>query len=256
MDGDQANLDKTGGNGNQNNDGGNNNAPAWTAQLEKDLMGNAEITQFKSISEMGKAYLDASGKAKNAIQLPGEKATAEERAAFYAKIGRPETVDGYNITKPADLPEDIPYDPAIEAVFKQFAFENGLSKAQAEKQFAWYCGLLKNGHELESKNLQKAQEETINKLKTDWGQKYEGNVKIAEIAFKTFAGKDAADLLNKKVDGVRFGDHPVFLKVFYEIGSKTLDDKTLSGKGSGGGADTPEAKERQAADAMFPSMKK
>lgn len=93
MSNDQANLNNGGGNDDQNN-GGGNNTPAWTAQLDKDLQGNEKLTQFKTIGEMGKAFLDRDGKLQNAVFIPGKDAPAEEVAAFYTKIGRPKIWTG------------------------------------------------------------------------------------------------------------------------------------------------------------------
>lgn len=255
MSNDQANLNNGGGNDDQSN-GGGNNPPAWTAQLDKDLQGNEKLTQFKTIGEMGKAFLDRDGKLQNAVFIPGKDAPAEEVAAFYTKIGRPENVDGYKITKPADLPEGVPYDPAIEAEFKKFAHAENLTASQAEKLYGWYYDLVKNGHASEQARLEKAQGEAIDKLKTDWGAKFDGNKEIAVRAFKTFGNEETASLLDKQVDGVKLGDHPAFIKWFHSIGVKIMDDKATFGKDGGAGGDTVEAKEREKAKQMFPSMNK
>lgn len=253
---DQANPDnqKGGGGNNDQQDGGGNKPPAWTAQLDKDLQGNEKLTQFKTIGEMGKAFLDRDGKLQNSVLLPGEKATAEEKAAYYAKLGRPDKPDGYEITKPADLPESLPYDPALATEYQKFAFEAGLSKSQAKAAWDFYFGLAKNGTEIQAKEIEKAQTDGINTLKTDWGAKFDGNKKIAEIAFKKY-GKEAASLLDEaKIGSIRLGDHPAFLKVFYEIGMQTMDDKAL--KGEGGREQISGDSDKQTATLMFPSMQK
>jgi len=251
---DQANLDnQNGGEGNNDQqDGGGKKAPAWTAQLDKDLQGNEKLTQFKTIGEMGKAFLDRDGKLQNSVLLPGEKATDEEKATYYAKLGRPDKPDGYEITKPADLPDSLPYEPGLAIEYQKFAFEAGLSKTQAKAAWDFYFDLAKNGTEIQAKEIETAQTNGINTLKTDWGNKFDGNKKIAEIAFKKY-GKEAASLLDEaKIGSIRLGDHPSFLKVFYEIGVNTMDDKAL--KGEGGREPATGDKDRQAATLMFPSM--
>jgi hypothetical protein len=182
--------------------------------------------------------------------LPGEKSTPEEKAAFYAKLGRPETPDGYEITKPTDLPESIPYDPALASEFSKFAHANGLTKEQAKGSWDFYFNLAREGRELEIK----AQNESVDKLKTEWGVNFAGNKTIAEIAFKNY-GKEAVDLLNEaKIGSMRLGDHPAFLKVFHRIGLATMDDKIL--KGGGGGEQDPAQDDAKTANLMFPSMQK
>lgn len=238
-------------------EGGNQGAvevPKWMSSLPDAFKSNETLAQYKDGAPWEKV-VNLLGAEKSMIQIPGEKATDEEKQQFYAKLGRPEKVDGYEITKPADLPERIPYEPAIETMFTKFAFEKGLSKQHAKDVWDFYFNTAKEGAEIEAKNIEKAQEESVNALKTEWGTKFEGNKKIAEIAFKRF-GKTGANLLDEaKVGNIRLGDHPAFLKTFYEIGIQTMDDKALSGKEGGRGQDSGDADQR-AATLMFPSMAK
>ena len=247
----------------QNNAGGNeggangaDSRPQWMASLPDAYKQHEGFAQFKEPSEAW-AKFDALLKAEGSmVTIPGEGAKPEEVAAFYSKLGRPENVDGYKITKPADLPEGIPYDPAIEAEFKKFAHAQNLTASQAEKLYGWYYGLVKNGHASEQARLEKAQGEAIDKLKTDWGAKFDGNKEIAIRAFKSFGNEETAALLEKQIDGVKLGDHPAFIKWFHSIGTKIMDDKATFGKDGGAGGDTVEAQERKRAEQMFPSMTK
>lgn len=247
----------------QNNAGGNeggangaDSRPQWMASLPDAYKQHEGFAQFKEPSEAW-AKFDTLLKAEGSmVTIPGEGAKPEEVAAFYSKLGRPENVDGYTITKPADLPEGVPYDPAIEAEFKKFAHAQNLTAAQAESLYGWYYGLVKNGHASEQARLEKAQGEAIDKLKTDWGAKFDGNKEIAIRAFKTFGNEETAALLDKQVDGVKLGDHPAFIKWFHSIGTKIMDDKATFGNDGGAGGDTVEAQERKRAEQMFPSMTK
>ncbi len=247
----------------QNNAGGNeggangaDSRPQWMASLPDAYKQHEGFAQFKEPSEAW-AKFDTLLKAEGSmVTIPGKDAKPEEVAAFYTKIGRPENVDGYKITKPADLPEGVPYDPAIEAEFKKFAHAENLTASQAEKLYGWYYDLVKNGHASEQARLEKAQGEAIDKLKTDWGAKFDGNKEIAIRAFKTFGNEETAALLDKQVDGVKLGDHPAFIKWFYSIGTKIMDDKATFRNDGGAGGDTVEANERKKAEQMFPSMNK
>ncbi len=246
----------------QNNAGGNeggangaDSRPQWMASLPDAYKQHEGFAQFKEPSEAW-AKFDTLLKAEGSmVTIPGKDAKPEEVAAFYTKIGRPENVDGYKITKPADLPEGVPYDPAIEAEFKKFAHAENLTASQAEKLYGWYYDLVKNGHASEQARLEKAQGEAIDKLKTDWGAKFDGNKEIAIRAFKTFGNEETAALLDKQVD-MQLGDHPAFIKWFYSIGTKIMDDKATFGNDGGAGGDTVEAQERKRAEQMFPSMTK
>lgn len=253
MDNDQANLDN-GGNNDQNNDGGNT-SPAWMAQLDKDLQGNERLTQFKTIGEMGKTFLELEGKSKDAVFVPGEQATDEERAEFYAKLGRPEAADKYTFGKPEDLGEDV-YTPEIEAAIKGICFKANLTDAQAKVVNAEYTALLKQGHEIQSQ--QKAEQErvetealskAVDTLKNEWkGDTFKINTELATRAFIKFGGPDAkAFIETTKINGLALGDHPEFLKVFAEIGKAISDDSLNAGRdghNNGGLSDEDKAKAR------------
>lgn len=251
---DQANLGD-GGNSDQRS-GGDNSAPAWTAQLDKDLQGNERLTQFKTIGEMGKAFLDAEGKLKSSVAVPDEKSTDAERAAFYAKLGRPETADKYGITKPADLPEGMAYNEDVEKAFKELAHKEGLTDAQAKNLYGWYYGLAKSGFEQSQVAEKQATEAAINKLKDEWkGDAFKENSEIAVRAFRKFGG-DSEDVKafieTAKVEGVPLGNHPMFLKVFAQIG-KAISDDTLNAGGRGGAGG--ELSDEEKAKARFPNTK-
>ena len=254
MDNDQANLGN-GGNSDQGNIG-TNNPPAWTAQLDGDLQKNERLTQFKTIGEMGRAFLDTEGKLKGTIAIPGEGATDAERAEFYTKLGRPETADKYSITKPSELPEDIPYSPDIEEAFKQIAYEKGLSDSAAKDIYNWYWELAKSGHAQQLKADSEATEAAINTLKDQWkGDTFVTNTELAKRAFSKFGGEtpEIKDFIeNTKIKGVSLGNHPLFLKVFSEIGKAISDDSmNAGGRGGTGG----ELSDEEKAKARFPATK-
>lgn len=254
MDGnDQANLDN-GGNNDQNN-GGGNAPPAWMAQLDKDLQGNASLTQFRTIGEMGKAFLDMEGKSKGAITVPGENATDEDRAAFYGKLGRPEAADKYSFTKPADLPEGVPHSPEIESAYKEHAFNLGLSETQAAAVYGWYYDLAKQGHAELQKQEAEATEAAVNALKDDWkGDTFKVNTELAVRAFAKFGGEDGKKFIEEtKIGGVALGDHPAFLRIFAAIG-KTIGDDSMSGER--GNNSTGFQSDEDKAKARFPNTYK
>lgn len=226
--------------------------PSWMSSLPDDLKSNEILSQFPSIGDAGKALVTLKGLEGKAVVIPEKDADSASWAAFYDKIGRPAKMEDYNITKPKDLPDDIPYRPEIEPVFKKFAHENGLTAAQAERAFNWYYDLAKQGHVQEQQRQAQVQAESETALKTEWGAKYDENREIARRAFVHY-GKGSENLLAEaRINGVRLGDHPGFVKLFHEIGARTMDDRAMSGGNSGGG----EPSEAEKAALMFPSMKK
>jgi len=228
--------------------------PAWLDSAPDAYKNNESFYQF---AEPVKFYekADALIKAeKDMVVVPGEKATDEERAAFYGKLGRPETADKYTITKPADLPVGLQYSLEVETAFKQFAHKSGFSDAQAKATYDWYYGLIKAGHAQQLKAEQEATDAVINTLKDEWkGDAFKTNSELAKRAFQKFGG-DKPEILkfiqDSKINGVALGDHPVFLRVFAEIG-KAIADDSMSGGGRGGAGG--EMSDEEQAKARFPN---
>ena len=252
-------------------------AGEWIAQLPDDLKANETFTSYATLGDFAKAHVDTVGRVQeldgkvkdyegkttdlskrleNALFVPGEDATDADRAAFYAKLGRPETADKYTITKPADLPEGVPYNPEIEKSFRDFAHAQNLTDKQASQLYGWYYGLVRSGYEAQAKTEKEATEKAVNALKDEWkGDQYQANLTLAQRVFKTFGG-DTPEIKefieNTKVNGLALGDHPLFLRIFAGIG-KVISEDSLSQGGRGGTGG--ELSDEDKAKARFPNTK-
>lgn len=242
-----------GGNGDQ----GNGGAPAWMAQLPGELQGNERFTSFGTIGDMGKAFLELEGKSKDALFIPGENATDEERAAFYTRLGRPESADKYSITRPEDVPETL-YNEDMAAAIKAISFKSNMTDAQAQVFNAEVATLFKQAAELQQQQEtekqqqeQQALETAVNTLKDKWkGEEFKANTELASRAFKLFGGEEAKKFIEEtKINGLALGDHPIFLEIFANIAKKIGDDTLL---GERGGNKTGEMSDEDRAKARFP----
>jgi predicted secreted protein len=72
---------------------------AWTQQLSKELRENPEYSKglagFEKLDDLAKGYLELQNKS----DIPGDKATPEEKAAFWKKLGYPEKPESYAVAK-------------------------------------------------------------------------------------------------------------------------------------------------------------
>ena len=236
---------------------GTGQQPTWMQSLPDDLKTNEVLAQFPTIGDASKALVTYKTSEGKVIAIPGEGATDAERAAFYTKLGRPETADKYSITKPADLPEGIEYSADVEAAFKKVAHEKGLSDTTAKEIYGWYWDLVKAGHVQAMQTEKAATEKAVNTLKDEWkGDAFKVNSELAKRAFAKFGG-DTPEVIKFRddtmIDGVRLGDHPTFLKIFAAIG-KTISDDSLSAGGRGGAGG--ELSDEEKAKARFPATYK
>lgn len=208
-----------------NEDGGEGRG--WLSSIPENLREHEAIKGAESLSDIYTGFAELSDRSKEGLTIPGEDATDEDRAAFYQRLGRPETSEEYTFTKP-ELPEDVSYDETVQAAFKELAFEHGLSQEQATNLHDWYWSTVKAGYD----EQQKTTENALETLKTEWkGDAFAENTERAVRAFKKFGGEQAQAFIDKTVDGVQLGNHPTFLRVFAEIG-KAISDDTMGGSRS------------------------
>lgn len=133
------------------------------------------------------------------IKIPGDDATDEERNAFQLKLGRPETVDGYEFDVPADLPENLPYDGERADAFKAVAHKLGLSSSQAQGLHDWFVGTATEDFNMSADAIAEQRAELAaaetTKLVKRWGpldgEQAKANLELAD-RFLTNAGGEAA----------------------------------------------------------------
>lgn len=128
-----------------------------------------------------------------ALSMPGKDATPEQWAEFYAKIGRPETPDAYELP----LPEGD--DGAFAKEMAPILHKHGITADQAK-------GLANDWNAMVSAQQQQAQaaeaaaaqaahvQNTAEaaELKSAWGQQFDANMHHAKQAVQQFLPKDKA----------------------------------------------------------------
>lgn len=187
----------------------------WYPEEYKDIVAQRG---WSGSGDVLKSYVNLDKEMGGRLKMPTPESSAEEVSAFYAKIGRPENPDGYEIK---DVPENVPRDEGIEAVMRKVAFENGIPKAAFEAQVKSYLDAM-------SQSITQARVEGENALKGKWKDKYDTNLEIAR-RFAKEGGEEFFEYLEKS--GI--GNLPVVVEAFYLYGTKTLDDSLIRGDAAG-----------------------
>jgi len=220
---------------------GDDSQPAWTAQLPDDLKGHDGLTGFQTIGELGKAYLDLHGKSGGAVQLPGENATEDELKAFFDRLGRPETSEGYkfeNIALPErfrGMEEQFQQD---EAAFKEAAHKLGLNQSQAEGIYSWYFNRLNEADAALTKGAEDYLANAKAQLQKLWGDKAQENVELAHrAALKMGEAAGISEEFQKYLNDSGLGNDPMLIRVFAAAGRGMAEDVAgdtgLKGKAEG-----------------------
>lgn len=196
--------------------------PKWISQLDEESRNDADfikqLSKFQKIGDLAKSYSQLEKKLGNSVNIPSSDAGAEELAAFYQKLGRPESADGYSINDEKAKP------------FRDLAFMNNLTDAQAK---GIYEGLEKMGAELMQSNadqMARTVKESDNVLHSEWGKDYSKNLEFLKRGIATYGGNALGAKL--KATGLLY-DVDV-IKMFAKLGRMSAES-TASTKGSGGG---------------------
>jgi len=145
---------------------GNFVGKAWAGEDEK------LAEKFTSIGALAKSYrnLEQMLARQDRVAVPAEGASEEEVAAFYAKLGRPESPDAYELAVPEELKEFEGLRSEEEvAAFRKAAHEAGLTPKQvqavAQMHYSQVQGALAQLKEAQTK----ARDEAVAELAKGWG---------------------------------------------------------------------------------------
>jgi hypothetical protein len=198
----------------------------WLDRLPKELAEHKQILgQFKDIDGALKTLVSQQkmlGKKADAILIPDEKATPEEKAAFLKKLGVPESPEAYQL-RPKDLPAGYEWDDNVAKEFNTLAHQNGITPKQMDALMSRYAAFEAQKAEAAA-SQQKAEMEAGRKaLAEAWGDKYDVELSVA---------RRAAQVAGVDVNSKGFSDPSVVL-AFNRLARMMSDDKIVNSDTAG-----------------------
>ena len=198
----------------------------WLDRLPKELADHKQILgQFKDIDGALKTLVSQQkmlGKKADAILIPDDKASPEEKAAFLKKLGVPDTADAYQL-RPKDLPAGYEWDDNVAKEFNSLAHQNGITPKQMDALMGRYAAYESQKAEAAA-SQQKAEMEAGRKtLAEAWGDKYEVELSVA---------RRAAQVAGVDVNSKGFSDPSVVL-AFNRLARMMSDDKIVNSETAG-----------------------
>lgn len=153
------------------------------------------------------------------IVLPGKDAAPEAWDAVYAKLGRPEKPDGYELKKPEGLDG---YDDEMALEFRALAHKNGLTAKQAAALHDWRVEAMQKLVQDAGQQRQRAEEQAVQEMdaamEKEWGSAAPERMEYAKRAAAAL-GVDQATL-----DGLgRVAKNFGALKVLSMLGELTKE---------------------------------
>ena len=139
---------------------------------------------------MAKSFVSAQKMVgKNKISLPGENSTEEEWGAFYSALGRPEKAESYSLDG-VEIPDGISLNEDSVTAFKEFCFSNGMSQKVFEQAVAWDIKRSEEAREAQIRAYNQEYDETLSKLKAQYGENLDARISQVDKALTTFGIKD------------------------------------------------------------------
>lgn len=169
------------------------------------------------------------------LKLPGEKATAEDWAGVWDRLGRPKDPNGYQIPLPEGDKGD--FAKAMAPIFH----EAGLTQAQVKVLAERANKMTADRIAAETAEAKTKHENEVKELRTEWGDLYDKNAEIVDKAGAAF-GVTAEQV---KAIGQVLGPKAT-MKFFFDIGTKiAVEGQFVGGAAAGsfsqpGGDRTPE----------------
>ena len=132
----------------------------------------------KDATELAKYIMELKSFTGKKGDIPKADASEEDWNEFHTKLGRPESIDGYDFELNSEFKElvgdeSLPYYEGIVGTIQEQAFKLGASSEQAE---AAVDALMANVAEQETasrKALEESTENNLNALKTEWGDGFD-----------------------------------------------------------------------------------
>jgi hypothetical protein len=195
----------------------------WKEAISQEYRSNPNIEKFTELDALAKSYINAvSMIGTDKIPLPGKSATDEQWNEVYNKLGRPESADKYTLEFKTDV---APVDEKVIKGFAQNAHKLGLNNKQAQGILEFYKSTLEGSAKEMSVNMETAQAEATNALRSEWGRAYDDNLRKAANVAQTYLEPELLDTQLR--DGSRLGDNPKIIKAFANIANLLSEDKII-----------------------------
>ena len=201
----------------------------WRKQIAEDLQGEARLDKFdgdKALDKVVRSYLEAETRLNEPIKKPGPDAPQEELSRYYARLGRPESPEGYDFTK-AEMPDGYTMGEDTTKLAREVSHKIGLTPEQASEVAsviaARDAGQIAAIQRANTQGLEKS----LEALQTEWGGDFKANQALAHRAIETHFkdGGLQAILTNSGMDS-----HPAVMRAAYSIAKATAEGAAPRGE--------------------------
>ncbi len=197
------------------------NIPAYAAIEDEGIRGLMETKGYREYGDVAKAYFNLNKLVKGSndvIAIPGEEADSATRDAFYGKLGRPDTPEGYDI----QLPEQVQVDDEFFNAAKNWMHGIGLNNEQANKFVTMYQSYVTDRTANEAEAAVRDTEAAVAEIKEKFGKDFDQALVHGNNAVKAFGLSD--ELLDRVESNI---GAPALMEMIATIGKKISSEDTM-----------------------------
>lgn len=165
--------------------------PGWAAALPEPLKGNSSLTKFEKVGDLASDYLATTAKVADLEQRVGnsvpklpDDATDEERGLYYDALGRPKEAKEY------EFDGEDKNAPEWTSHWKQVSHSLGLTKTQAKNLSTAFNKQMTGMVEAHNAKIAGEVTAATEKLKSEWGDKFDTNVELAKRVYQKHIGTE------------------------------------------------------------------
>lgn len=210
----------------------------WRSDIPEEIRGHKSLEHIQDVGALAKSYVNAQSMiGADKLAIPGKHATDDDWNEVYARLGRPDSPEGYELQN--NLAEGVEADDGMLDWYRQTAHEIGLTPTQAQKLLDKYNGELGARVPIDDGKAQEMIARTESELRREYGQAFDdriGNANAMMMEFGDVIEIDGAATPAiteiELADGRLLGDHPDMIKMMVNIGqfiSERIGEDTLEG---------------------------
>jgi hypothetical protein len=217
-------------------------AAPWQAQTAGDNKTNTKLFRHRTIDDLSNYTLeleDRVGKIpENAVYLPGEEATDDEKTAFYKAYGVPEAVDGYKKID-TGLEPGVDFTEEDLSSLATMALKEKFRPGQHEAVQKWLVESVKEKLTKRNEEVKVQKAKLTEGYKEKWGENYKPNFDAMNKAVAFFDGEDGNGEFKRFLNESGAGNFPKVVEFLVEKGLSLNDDSLLEGDRGGRAQERP-----------------
>ena len=197
---------------------------SWKDSISEEYRVDPSIEKFTEIDALAKSYINATRMiGQDKIVIPTKNSSQEAWDEAYAKLGRPETADKYNLKIESEI---VKMDENAIKSFAEQSHKLGLNNQQAEGILDFYKNNMEGTAQQSKIDTETAQAQSEQQLRQEWGRDFDAKVQQAGALAKANINPEVLDMTLS--NGTRLGDHPEIIKGFAKIAGMMSEDKIVS----------------------------